>query len=313
MRSPRILLAACLLSGCAAAGRVFSDDALRETEAVFAAGGYPEVIARLGEGGVQKLPRRSRAAAYHLLGQSYLRTGESVLALQTYKVAEGLHPKDLTILTDLADLLRSAGLADLARPYYERVLDIHPGNAVSHVGLALVFREYGNLAKAQEHYELALREWDRNPVLLKGYAEVLADRGDLAAATRAIRRSLDLQVEPDALVCLARLQRRQGAKAESYASLADAALREPRRAEWALQRGLWLLEDGRFDEARELADRLIELDAASPLARWLRASIAMRRGQLAAAEEDLAAAAASRDDPFTARVAGAMLELLEKP
>jgi tetratricopeptide (TPR) repeat protein len=308
MRGPVILLAACLLSGCATAGRLFSDEALRKADAAFSQDRYPEVIARLGDGGVQKLPRRSRAKAYHLLGQSYLRTGESVLALQTYKVAEGLYPKDLTILTSLADLLRASGLADLARPYYERVLGIHPGNAVSHIGLALVFREHGNLAKAQAHYELALREWDKNPALLKGYAEVLAGRGDLAAATRAIRRSLDLRIEPDALVCLSKIQRRQGAKAEAYASL-----REPARTEWSLQRGLWLLEDGRLDEARELADRLIQLEPSSALARWLRASIALRRGQTAAARADLAAAAASRGDPFTAKVASSMLDLLDKP
>lgn len=314
--APVVAVAGVLLAGwcgCALAPR--GGDSLAEARGWFAAGEYSKVAERFAGDAIRKLPRSRRAEAYDLLGQSYNRSGRLNDALETLQLAEGLYPKDINILSDLAHILSRAGLHDRARPYYQRVLDIHPNNAAGNMGIAAIYRRQGMLAKSEYHYRKALDEegWDRNPDLWRACAEVLAERQRFEEAAEAIHRALALKRDVRSLLSLARFHRKRGLMDDAYARIDEAAAAAPEEPGLLLQKALWLLEDGRDAEAEEIASSVLELEPADALARWTRASALLRSGKLVRARADLiAAAAAERRHPFVARAARAMLRELAR-
>lgn len=303
-----------LLSGCATfAGRKEAAAKIAALREKAERGLYSEVVSELSEKAIAELPRRNRPEAYLLLGRSLRLTGDFGAALQVFELAEGLYPRNLNLITELATVLHQTGLDDRARPYFERVLKIHPNNAVSNSGIAEIYRAQGNLAASERHYRRALDEegWDKNADLWRDYGEVLAARRRYDEGAAALEKAVALSGSADALLSLARVQRLRGRADEARAGLAAAILHDPEREDAILQRALWELEDGHLDAARASAELVLSADSKHALGRWIRASVHLRRGERELASADLAvAAAAERTDPFTAQVSRAMLERL---
>jgi tetratricopeptide (TPR) repeat protein len=308
------IAAVFFLSGCAGIGR--NSEAAAKLDALRAharEGRHEKVIEALSEESIAGLPRRWRPEAYLLLGRSLGLNGELGRSLQIFQLAEGLYPRNLNLITELATALHRTGLDDRAKPHFERVLKIHPNNAVSNQGIAEIYRSQGNLEASQRHFERALAEkgWDKHSGLWKLYGEVLSARRLYDPAAAALEKSVSLSKTPDALIALARVERLRGRDAESRERLAEAILRDPNREDAILQRGLWELEDGDLAAAHATADLVLSGDSNHALARWLRASARLRQGEKEGASADLAvAAAAGRSDPFVAKVAREMLERL---
>lgn len=303
-----------LLAGCGSIGRR-AEIRLRldNLSAEAAAGKHVSVIAALSGDTIHTLQKFARPRAYLLLGQSLRLNGELGKALQLFQLAEGLYPKNLSLLTELASVLHHAGLDDRARPYYRRILKIHPNNAASNHGIAEIFRSEGNLTASKLHYERTLSEmgWDQNALIWLDYGSVLLERRDFKEAVTALERSVSLSKTTNSLLALARAKRAFGDKAESRKH-ANAAFRlDPEREDALLQRGLWELEDMDLEAASATAQLVLSTESDHPLARWLRASVHLRRGELEQASADLVvAAAAGRKNPFIAKTARAMLERL---
>jgi tetratricopeptide (TPR) repeat protein len=154
------------------------DEAFEDAQKLYDSGKYAEVVAKLSNSGIRAVSWRRRAKAYELLGLSRERIGRLQEALATYQLAEGLYPKDINILSDLAYLLHRVELDDRARPFYERVLKIHPNNAAAHLGLGEIFSKQGLLERSQSHFERALLEWKNSETVWREYAEVLGERRD---------------------------------------------------------------------------------------------------------------------------------------
>jgi len=270
----------------------------------------------LSRSGIRSVSWRRRVKAYELLGLSYERAGRLQDALATYQLAEGLYPKDINILSDLAYLLHRVDLDDRAEPFYERVLRIHPNNAAAHMGLGEILYKEGLLEGAQRHFESALAEWKSSETAWRKYARVLGDRRDWGGAIRAIQRALALHESAGSLEALAVFQRHSGAS-DAYATLRRAcgmAEGGTQLSDLRLRLGLWLLEDARLDESLQEAQAVLSERPEEPLALWLRASVNLRRGRLGAAKKDLASAArAERTSPFVARAAAAMIRQIEGP
>ncbi|MFA6029877.1 MAG: tetratricopeptide repeat protein [Elusimicrobiota bacterium] len=305
-----LLLAVLLLLPAAPRASAFEffgePKAARELSRIYDGGDYAEIVKRLSGDGVLKLPRRARARGYHLLGASYERLGRAKDAIAVYRLAEGLYPKDLGILTALADLLHANDLDDQARPLYQRVLAIHPNNAASNLGMAEICRHQGFTVRAQAHYERALKEWNQAPRIWRGYAETLGQRRDFKAAVSAIRRALELSDDADSLLTLARFQRSAG-EVDAYDTLRRALAKAPHR-ETRLRLALWLLEDERLDEALAETAALLREEPEAPLALWIRASVNLRRGRTADARRDLLSVARTEQRvPFLVRTAKEML------
>lgn len=309
-----LLLAASFAAPAPAVGASWlpwgKDTAFEDARKLFDSGKYGEVIGKLSGTGIRKISRRRRAQAYELLGFSYERTGRLKDALALYQYAEGLYPKELNILSDLANLLHRIDLDERARPLYERVLRIHPNNAAAHMYLGQIFYKQGFWERAQAHYEHALIEWHGGAQLWREYADVLGKRRDYAGAIRAIQRALAIQENASALEDLAVFQRAINAPEAATTLLRARDLSDSPSSQQAirLRLGLWLLADGRLEESLKEAETVLAARRDEPLALWLRASVNLRRGRFAIARPDLAAAAqAGRAGPFIAQTAQAML------
>lgn len=300
------------LAGCAGLPyRAQTRQRLDALKADAAAGKHDSVIKALSGDAVSRMPRFARPEAYYLRGKSLRLNGNPGAALETFQLAEGLYPKNLNILTELATVLHNIGLDERALPHYRRILKIHPNNPVANQGIAEILRAEGNLAQAQFHFERALKEpgWDKNTRLWLDYGSVLAARGVYDTAAEAMQQAIALDRSADSLLALARVERARGRAGQSHEYLAEAILLDPAREEALIQRGLWELADADLSAAFATAELILSGEEDNALARWLRASVHLRRGQKEEAAADLAvAAAAVRNHPFIAATARAMLE-----
>lgn len=317
------ILSAAAVSANPDIPRALKPDPLAQARTLFDQKQYADVIRNLQEPDLQKLPRQDLRRAYDLLGLSYQFNNEQDRAIGVYELAEQLFPKDINLLTHLADLLHGLEIDDRARPLYERVLAIHPNNAAANLGMAEIERVTGLLDQSQEHYERCLIELKDNPAVWRGYAEVLAERRNFPQAAAAIQKALNLNPNnPSSLRSLAQFQRRQDLTAQAYATMDKAIAAAPAangsttpKSEMTLQRGLWLLEDDRLEESLAAAQSVLRHDPRDPLALWLRASIQLRRGRREEAERDLRLVAEmTRETPFLALTARTTLqELVRNP
>jgi len=116
----------------------------------------------------------------------------------------------------------------------------------------------GNLKAAEANYRRALRRDSNLPVSANNLAMILLRRnGDLAEAvglaSRAVRDSPKVAAFHDSL---AQVQARRGNYDAAIASMSKAIRLQPSNLEWLLNLTRVLAEAGRFQEARELLDRI---------------------------------------------------------
>lgn len=308
MRTPRALLALAPLAfaGCFASRP--QSPFLIETQQAFDARRYDDVVKRLADQGLRSMRQRELARGYELLGQSQERLGRTAEALRTYQTGVALHPKDVNLLTHLANLLHGVGLNGEARPYYERILELSPNNAAAHLGLAETERRLGFLDRAALHFERTLESWGDQASIWRDYAEVLSDARRYPKALEAIERSLKLAESSATRLQHARILWRLERKAEGFAALAKAEALDPSNVALLHQRALWRLEAGELGEAELAATAVLESAPDDPLALWLRGSALIRRGRPDEARADLERAARQRKAPFVAAAAEGLLK-----
>lgn len=309
-----LLLAGCALLACGCFTRgSLAIDPLSAQRELYSRGSFQQAAAALTPEVMARLPRRHRSEGHALLARSLEASGRLDEALSAYQYGEALYPDNLELLSGLAWLLHRQGLDDRARPLFERIVDIHPNNASGNLGLSEILRAQGDFAQAQVRIETALSEagWAENPAVQRDYAELLADRQLYEAAARAADKSLSLTRTPDTLVVAARIARQRGLSPDAYALLAESLSLDPGRDEARRERALWLLEDGRLDDATAEAQGLLDRVPGDALAFWVRGVARARQGDFPGARADLGAAAARRrENPFIARAALAFLQEL---
>jgi len=301
-----------LLALPAAAERAARPDPLASLQALLDAKRYDEVTLSLKGPALQKLSSRDLRRAYDVLGQGFEGLNQFDRALEVYQVGAAIFPKDINILTRLANLLHREGLDESAKPYFERILSIHANNASAHLGLAEAQAQLGFLDRAIGHYEAVLKEWKVQPWIWRDFAETLARKREYARAVTAIQEALRLEPDNiDSLLDLAVFRHDEGRRTEALATLARAAEAAPKRRDLRLQEALWRLEAGELDRSHEIAERVLKEAPDEPLALWVRASVSLRQGRLPQAAQDLGRAAAAKDSPFIAKTASAMLRALQ--
>lgn len=310
-----------LLLWLTAGSRVFGAPApaapmkpMERIEALFAEKRHGELINELDENQLHKLSRSELPRAYQLIGLSHWARGDIDKALSVFQLAAGLFPKDINILSDLATLLAKSELEERALPLYERVLKIHPNNSAAHLGLAQIQHKQGLLDKAAVHYEAVLKSITNSASIYAAYAKLLSHRREYDKALAAIDKALRLEPNNvESLAALARTQRARKLGKEAFAALDRAIAAGPEQLELKLQRVLWLVEDGRTDEAASENAEVLRRSPSDPLALWTRGFLALKRGDRAAAASDFESAAKMRrKSPFVASVAESMLFQLEQ-
>ncbi len=283
-------------------------DPLKPVRADFEAGRFARVVSALSPTAMQKLRGQDLRQAYFYLAASHERGGRLDEALGVYQLATKLYPKDAGLLVHQARIMHETGLEEQAQPLYEKILKLQPDNAHAHRGLAEIDRALGFLDRAAEHYELALEKLSSEPGVWRDYAEVLYDRREYKTASLAARKALSLSPDAESFVVLAMIQRASGELGEAIATLQSLG----RTPGVVRALALFLLEAGRFEDARRETGALLALDAADPLGLYLKARLDWKAGRPEAAAKSLASAAASgKAAPFLSQVSAALLEELK--
>jgi tetratricopeptide (TPR) repeat protein len=298
-----------------AASMVSHSQFLENAQTLFEHEKYEDVIENLPNQRIESLPSDDQPQAYLLLGESYLRQGEVDKALGVFQLAAQLFPKNINVLSQLADLLHGEELDDQAKVLYERVLDIHPNNSDAHLRLAEIAHSQGFLERSIEHYERCLVDYSQSPEVLRAYATVLSERRDYAKAAEAMKKSISL--DPDnaqSLEALAQFQYRQGMRTQAEATMREAIAKAKGedKSPFLLEHALWLLEQNKLEASLSDTERVLQKSPNNPLGRWIRASVLLRQGNHAQAMEDLrVAASANVRYPFISSIAQNMIDQLE--
>lgn len=299
---------AALAPSRAAAWRLFSepsDGRIRPIQALADARRNAEVAAALTPQFLQTLRGTDLRQAYVLLGDSLAALGRPDGALSAYQLGAGLFPRNVDLLTRLADLLHAQGLDDRAKPSYLRAVEIEPRHFGAHLGLAEIDRDQGFLDRAAGHYEAALEALSSRAGLWRDYGQVLIALRDYSTAEAVLRKALELEPQNASAYVLLGFARRglgdgPGALARLDQALGLGAGVGARRA-----KALWLVEAGRFDEARAQADLILAEAPGDGAALW-----ALARADLAAGRRDRAlarlASSSGQNAGFCARAARAL-------
>jgi tetratricopeptide (TPR) repeat protein len=153
---------------------------------------------------VERLPKSAEARA--LLGQSYLRSLEAAPALEHYRLAHELDPKNLGIRHQM-------GLCAVALGDYESALKIYQEAAAtppvehSEAMAALMLHRLGRVADSVKVYSALLGKLKRDhveaPHILRGAAWLLRDAGAPLAADRFLNELVSLyRLAPDRVASL---------------------------------------------------------------------------------------------------------------
>ncbi len=180
-----------------------------------------------------------------LLGYTFMQLGKLPLAAQVTRRAYALEPQDPAVNYQL-------GQTELALGNTE--------SAIDHFTAALRLRAEQNLPPAPE-YHITL-------------ADALSQSGQTAAATQQMDQALAADragaiaaagiVGPAAQVALARALARRQELSEASELFAQAADREPHRADWQFLTARAYFVQGRFGRAAPFIQRAVDLDPANP-------------------------------------------------
>ena len=273
---------------------------------------YDQLIADLtADGRLERLRGADLRSAYLYLGLAYEKIGRADRAVGVYQLGVSLFPKDVNLLTQLAQTLHDGGLEEQAEPIFQRILKIHPNNAAAHLGLGEIDLKLGFYDRGADHFEKALKQLGDNGEVWREYGELFLASNRPQQAEPALLRSISLKDTVDARADLAAAQRAEGHLDEALKTLTAAVTAHPERLDVLSARSLWLLEAGREDEALADAEKLLAGSEPPPLAYWVRARVRLRRDQYGAAVEDLKALTLQeRLAPFAAAAARQLLKQL---
>jgi tetratricopeptide (TPR) repeat protein len=286
-----LVLALALAASPARAWRLFgepSDGKIRPVQRLNDAHKPAEVLAALTPEFIQTLRGTDLRQAYVLMGDSHAALGRPAVALGDYQLGVSLFPKNVDLLTRLATLLHTNGLDEQAKPLFETALLYEPRHWGAHLGLAEIDRRLGFLDRSADHYEIALDVLNKRADLWCDYAEVLLALGEITTAELALRKALELDPRGwNAHVLLAFSRRDSGdlpgAIGELEAAQALGAGVGARRA-----KALFLLENGRLEDARAEAASILAEVPGDGAALWVRARVLLAGGDAAGAERALA-------------------------
>lgn len=287
------------------------DKPLQAAETYFNEGSYLKTIEAINGLQLQELHSEVQSRAYWYLGQSYQRTMNLDKALSTYQVAAQLYPDEKRFLLALAGLYHNVGLADRARPLFEKVLELDPGNPDAHIGLAETFEKLGFLSLASNHYRTALESMDyRNATLWLKAAKCLFGQRRFVEADNAAMQARDISGgDADTWLVLAIISFHQGKLTQALDRLDRADKISPGRKDILIRKSLWSGAAGDIEGARSSVMSVLSKNPKDPLALWALAWLEMKAGRISGSIASLEKISGSGPS-FIMDVASAMLKIM---
>jgi tetratricopeptide (TPR) repeat protein len=219
----------------------------------------------------------SFAEAHNNLGILLAKQGRITEAIEHYQKAIELNPNRAEMYNNLGNLLATRGRPAEAIGQFQKALEMEPDNAKAHYNLANIFTAQGRWDEAIEHYQRALKQMPDSIHAHYQLGLALQYRGKFAAAIAQFQKVLEL--DPRHVTA-------QNNLAWLLATCPEASLRDGKKAVELAQQAVQLsggkspeildtlaaayAEAGRFPEAIETAQRVLDLSAAQnnkPLAK----------------------------------------------
>ena len=265
--------------------------------------------------------------AHLTLGNWLIRLGKPDEAIAAYKEALALKPDDDVALLNLARLLSGRGRtkdALDALEVFRTALRVNPKNPQSWHNLATLYLDLGRLEEARSSFSEALAANPKMGAALNGLGAIAFETGDVAKAETLVGRALELEprlrtgrynlgrireAKGDvsgavalyreelatyadsgrARFNLAQIQRARGDRAAYLRELTECVAKAPEFGACYFYLAREELGAGRLEAAADLAQRGLAAQArsdAAPLGHFVLADVYNRRGQPTQAEEE---------------------------
>lgn len=306
MKRSTLLLILLLVAEPARAWRLWgeaSDKKIRPVQALSDARKSTEVIAALTPEFLQTLRGTDLRQAYVLMGDNLDLLGRTDEALSFYQLGVKLFPKNVDLLTRQGGLLHRNGLDEQAKVFYLRAIVYEPKHFGARLGLAEIARRYGFLELSASHYEIALETLANRADVWRAYSETLLSQREWATAELAIARAISLEPEnPEGYILTAFAYRAQDKMADALSAL-DQALARGAGIGAHRAKALWLMEDGRPDEALLEAGLVLKESPGDAAGLWARARARLSQGRISDAIKELSALTPAARQDFPARAA----------
>lgn len=147
---------------------------------------------------VEKNSSSGKDANYHfLMGSSYLKEGQTTMALQEFITAEKLDHKNVEIQSSLARTYLLKGAFELAETHYRKALDLSGGAPQYQNNLGALYLSMGRYQQAAEAFRKAAEDllFSNAEVAWTGLGLATYRLGDTAAAETYFQRAI--QVNPN--------------------------------------------------------------------------------------------------------------------
>jgi len=194
-----------------------------------------------------------------VLGQLYTVKHQSQKAEEQFKIAQALEPDSEEVVLNLARLYAESG--DVA--HAAKVIEAVPEDDRSSKMEFALGAAYDQMKRPKDAIAAYQRAADLEPEdvdTLRALAQALLNDGQLDAALKQYK---DIsEADPDdvgTLVHICEIQRKQGKFEEALATIRKARKKEPDNLEAGYNEGILLDHLGRFDEAAQDFDKMVEL------------------------------------------------------
>jgi len=173
------------------------------------------------------------------LASLYLESDRPERALPHLQRSALLEPDDVTVQTQLGELLANQGEMAEAVKHFERIVELRPDAAGGHYNLAVILATLGQSTRAVEEYRVALELNPDDADVHNNLGFLLTRNGDLDTAAVHFRRAIELQPNvAHAYFNLGRIHQQRGEAQRAAELFREAARLDPTYAEYLAGDGL---------------------------------------------------------------------------
>ena len=251
---------------------------------------YSTAVTRLAQGRLEEARKDfegvlaadpSCGMAAHGLGMTMLRLGETAAALQTLETAASEHPDAATVHVGLSTARFVAQDFAGSRGAAQRAVELEPDSIDAHAALQQVLLRQGDLKAARADLATA-RTTLPDPVLACFEVQIAAESGDTETAAARIERCR--RAGAPELVAAAVTRTRGEVDADAVGALASGMGIE---AVVLIAQAVDRMNAGDASAARDVLDRLLEMQPHRTDARLLRGQVRAALGDASGARSDL--------------------------
>ena len=207
-------------------------------------------------------------------------------AIKEYQAALDLNPSDPEILNSIAMDYTRIGMYDLAIEIFEQIQQIDPEFEPAYCNRIITYTEMGQHDMAEEMFYLAQQINPDCPVCFYNIGNNLFIRGDYKRAVHCWEKTSEMEpTHPQINFRIAQAYWMLGDKDQARKYFLKELRCGPGDIEVLLEFGVFLLQNGEIESAKEKFNRIIELEPDYPIALFYLGEIAFNSADYTAAAD----------------------------